>query len=60
MWGSNPRPRAHKTRALPSELNERYINKHYHTHNTYVYLSTWLLWGLNPRVRIHSILSRAP
>jgi hypothetical protein len=23
MWGSNPRPRAHKTRALPTELTEQ-------------------------------------
>ena len=23
MWGSNPRPRAHKTRALPTELIEQ-------------------------------------
>ena len=22
MWGSNPRPSAHKTDALPTELNE--------------------------------------
>lgn len=23
MWGSNPRPWAHKTHALPTELNEQ-------------------------------------